>query len=460
MASSTPIKTAYDERIVEKNNDTTSISLSNRSIGEEHVYFEDKTSLSAWLQTAVCVAVNGSCAIMWMTSSSVPAVMSEWMGTSLTQLNWLSNASAICNTLFSLPTAWVYEKYGIKNSIIICAVFNAIGCWIRCLAIVVPNDKKYTLIMLGQIVSSIAGPLVYNVAAKLVALWFAPKDRGIANIILSIQIGMALAPLILPIIAPNVQDVPRMLIIVASFATVCALPTFFLPSKPKNPPSASAMLDRTPFWKGVKQVCKNMQFWWVATLASVTIGMVFTISVLVIEAITPYGYTDQQAGLCASVIVISGCFGGGLTGYWLGKSPQHFMLIKTFTPLVIFTYVMYKFELIPNAFPTVLIACILNGFFSYALFPVYLELASEITYPVSESISSCIIWSLCTMTMLIFSVIIDALKAGPDANPPNNMNTSMLVVLGIVIVGNLPSIWIKGDLKRLLIDNKKNGYQC
>lgn len=72
------------------------------------------------------------------------------------------------------------------------------------------------------------------------------------------------------------------------------------------------MLERTPFWDGVKQVCKNMQFWWVAIIASVTIGMVFTVSVLVIEAITPYGYTDQQAGLCASVIVISGCFGGGI----------------------------------------------------------------------------------------------------------------------------------------------------
>jgi FLVCR family MFS transporter 7 len=54
-----------------------------------------------------------------------------------------------------------------------------------------------------------------------------------------------------------------------------------------------------------------MQFWWIAVIASVTIGMVFSVSVLVIEAITPYGYTDQQAGLCASIIVVSGCFGGG-----------------------------------------------------------------------------------------------------------------------------------------------------
>lgn len=31
----------------------------------------------------------------------------------------------------------------------------------------------------------------------------------------------------------------------------------------------------------------------------------------------------------------------------------------------------------PDAFSVVIIACIINGFCSYALFPVYLEVASE-----------------------------------------------------------------------------------
>lgn len=39
--------------------------------------------------------------------------------------------------------------------------------------------------------------------------------------------------------------------------------------------------------------------------------MVFSIAILVIEAISPYGYTDQQSGICASAIVFSGFLGGG-----------------------------------------------------------------------------------------------------------------------------------------------------
>lgn len=121
-----------------------------------------KTSVQAWCLTFTCVMVNCFCAVMWMTASSTPAVMSLWMDISLTKLNWLSNASAICNSIFSLPTAWFYERYGVKTAIILCGAVNAIGCWIRCLAIVVADDKKYIVFMVGQLISSIAGPLVYK----------------------------------------------------------------------------------------------------------------------------------------------------------------------------------------------------------------------------------------------------------------------------------------------------------
>lgn len=58
--------------------------------------------------------------------------------------------------------------------------------------------------------------------------------------------------------------------------------------------------------------------------------------------------------------------------------------------------------------------------------------------------------------MVVFSLVIDALRAGPDASPPNNMNTSMIVVAVIVLVGNIPVLWIKGDLKRTQVDNENS----
>ncbi|CAO3699071.1 unnamed protein product [Rhizopus stolonifer] len=393
-----------------------------------------KTSITAWIETAACIALNSSCAIMWMTASSTPTVMSEWLNISFTQLNWLSNASAICNTIVSLLTPFAYDRMGIKSSIIACGVLNSLGCWIRTIAILLPVEKRFAVFMTGQFIASLGGPLVYNLGAKFVSVWFAPKDRGLANTLLSVQIGMALGPLILPLIAPTISNIPRMLIIISSFSTLTTLPTFFIPKQPRSPPSVSATIDRTPFWEGVRAISKNIQFWWLALIASISMGTIFSVSVLIMEAIGPFGYTEQEAGLCAASVVFAGCLGGC---YWIGKNAHYFMFIKMLTPIVIFTYVMYIFNMVPNAFPTVLLTCILNGFFAYALIPVYMELAAEVTYPVSESIGSCILWASITLAMLLLSILIDALRAGPEASPPYNMKLAMIVTSVIMAVTSI-----------------------
>lgn len=61
-------------------------------------------------------------------------------------------------------------------------------------------------------------------------------------------------------------------------------------------------------------------------------------------------------------------------------------------------------------------------------------------------------WAAMTVALLIFSIAIDALRAGPDSIPPYNMNASMLFVVIAVAIGNLPCFWLKGDLNRLKAD--------
>ncbi|CEG78710.1 hypothetical protein RMATCC62417_13278 [Rhizopus microsporus] len=371
-------------------------------------------------------------------------MLSEWMKISLTQLNWLSNVSAILTTLVSLLSPLAYDVLGIKLSLILCGILNAVGCWVRTISIMVPPEKRYAVFMTGQAIASLGGPLAYNIGAKFVSVWFAPKHRGIANTCLcksknsflflhdltvalypAVQIGMALGPLILPLVTPTQQDIPIMLLCVSAFATVVAIPTFFIPKKPSVPPCLSATVEREPFLVGLRHLSKNIRFWWLTLLASVTAGMTFSVSLLIIETLTPFGYSEQSSGLCAASVVLAGCIGGLTTGYWI---------------------------VIPDAFPIVLLTCIINGFFCYALFPIYFELAAEITYPVSESISSCIMWAAMTIALLIFSIAIDALRAGPDSVPPYNMNASMIFVVIAVAIGNLPCFWLKGDLNRLKAD--------
>ncbi|KAI9484967.1 major facilitator superfamily domain-containing protein [Zychaea mexicana] len=326
--------------------------------------------------------VNCACAMMWVTGSSAPNTMAAWMHVDLTQLNWLSNVAAISNAIFSLVAAYAYERFGVKVCIVVTGCINFIGCWIRCFAIIVAPEKRYILVMLGQVVSSIGGPFVYN--------------------------------LFLYGLLQNI------LIIIAVIATVSTIPVMLTPSKPKNAPSVSADIDRMGVWEGFKTLAKDFQFWTICISTAVNVGMFFTICVVVIEAATPFGYTEQQSGIAASMLMLSGFIGG----------------------------------VVENGYGILLCICFMIGFFSMGLFPVQLEYACEISFPVPESVSSNIIWSLSTAFMLVFTIVTDALRAGPTASPPNNMTMSMIATAILVSVGSIPCIWLKGDMKRMAFDKQ------
>lgn len=45
-------------------------------------------------------------------------------------------------------------------------------------------------------------------------------------------------------------------------------------------------------------------------MASFNGGMAFTYSVVLIEAIAPYGYSEWEGGICVGVLTVSGFLGG------------------------------------------------------------------------------------------------------------------------------------------------------
>lgn len=76
------------------------------------------TTWVAWIQIFNVVLVNSASSLMWASASSAPVVVSEWMQVNYTALNWLSNLSAVINTICSLLTGWSYQRFGIKANVI------------------------------------------------------------------------------------------------------------------------------------------------------------------------------------------------------------------------------------------------------------------------------------------------------------------------------------------------------
>lgn len=99
-----------------------------------------------------------------------------------------------------------------------------------------------------------------------------------------------------------------------------------------------------------------------------------------------------------------------------------------------------------NFAPIIVIAALM-GFFTFSLLPVALELSVESksyayrimactniivgSYPVSESFSSPFLWLASQILGLVFVVSMDALRAGDDGDPPENMRRALIMGTGL-----------------------------
>lgn len=107
----------------------------NDHVLEDKIEYSNKTPFMAWIVLVSIMLVNAACNIMWTTCSSAPTPSAEWMQIDFDQLNWLSNACAIVNTLLSLPAGWAYEQFGIKacvsDAFILLALCHLNKFWYR-----------------------------------------------------------------------------------------------------------------------------------------------------------------------------------------------------------------------------------------------------------------------------------------------------------------------------------------
>jgi len=76
------------------------------------------------------------------------------------------------------------------------------------------------------------------------------------------------------------------------------------------------------------------------------------------------------------------------------------------------------------------------GAASFSLVPIALEWLIEQTHPVSPEVTSTICWMGGQLLGACFILISDALKAGEDANPPQNLSRALIfqAVISVAVV--------------------------
>lgn len=104
---------------------------------------------------------------------------------------------------------------------------------------------------------------------------------------------------------------------VACIATGTAIPFFFFPKKPRTATSYDMHEDinkdsvkpKISLRHGALQLLKNPHFLTLSMIHGLNTGISNAWSVVMNQAITPYGYSDSQVGNIAAIGVIGGILG-------------------------------------------------------------------------------------------------------------------------------------------------------
>ncbi|GAA5805451.1 major facilitator superfamily domain-containing protein [Helicostylum pulchrum] len=418
---------------------------------------ELKTYPIAWLLLFFVVVLRAAIAIFGNTFSPIPTVTAEFMGVSLSNINWLYNAMSICYIIASFFTSWLYQAIGVKWSLVLSGCILSAGCWIRWVAVKI-NPPSFPILMVGQIVSSFSSPLSLNITTMFATLWFTENRRATAGMFVVSNYGAIIAMFLMPQIATGADKIELTVIVVACIASVATVPLIFFPAKPPTSTSYEVKTEdntRDPvepkmtLMRGTFILLKNPHFLTLCVVHGINIGLSIAWGGLMNQAITPYGYTDNQAGNIAAIGVVGGTLGCLISGPVIDKTKQHVVLLKIMTPLMFSTYVAFIFIIKANSFAAILYTNALSQFFLSFMVPVCVELGVEISYPVPESLSTSILWQLAQAIGFALVIIMDLFR---DTNgvPKNNMYKALIFQAAAAGVCVLFSVVFNGPMSRTI----------
>ncbi|KAI9491682.1 major facilitator superfamily domain-containing protein, partial [Zychaea mexicana] len=316
-----------------------------------------KTYPMGWVALFFLVLLRCAVAIFQNTFSPIPNVVANYLNVSLTGINWLYNVVSIVYIVVSFGTGWLYEVLGPKKT--------------------------------------------------FAAVWFTEDKRATAGMF----VGMY----------PFIR-----VIMVAVICTIALIPQFFIPAKPSTPPSiieirqqsSSSMSSdaRLSVWKSTRILSKNVHFWILCGIHGLNVGLSIAWGGLTNQALSPYGYSDQESGNIVAVGICAGTLGCLTAGPLLDATKRHNLFLKLMAPFMCSTYVAFVFI-------SMLLAYTQPTFFFCTL----------ATFPVPESISTSILWQIGQLIGFILVLIMDNFR-DPNGNPPNNMFKALIFQAAISAV--------------------------
>ena len=425
--------------------------------------------------------VNASNAIQWICFAPINSLVQQYFAVDSQKVNALS----ICFLALYLPgtilAMWIFNRFSLRTGLLVGSWMTAIGGWVRFASGFgdTASGAAYGGLLFGQCISALAQPFFTNVPAMVASRWFPVKERDISTTVGTMfnPIGVAIGTIVASAFVSKdslgqVVGMTDWLLFQALFSTIAAvLVVLLFRDRPPTPASASQQstvyadqADPKNFgvamrltFDGVVKCMKEPDFVWLLCAFGVGLG-IFNSLTTVIEQITrPICATPDDASLFGGLLIGLGLVGAAIVGVVMDRTHRYRLALRigfgfTFVFTVILTLVLR-----PGMIDGVAALFALLGLFMMPMLPTSFNAAAEVTYPVSEDISSGLLMTAGQLTGIAFIFGLDALIPQTPCNPNFEYPGSSILLVVAVGVSVLFIFLFRGSTKRLAADGVYSG---
>ncbi|KAA3676975.1 MFS transporter, FLVCR family, MFS-domain-containing protein 7 [Paragonimus westermani] len=374
-----------------------------------------------WAVVLMLALLNGTNAFLWISFAPVADHFMAFYSTDETFLNWMQLIFPLTTVLFGLPASLFVDWFGVRVVLFVSATANILCGLLRLITSLgswwSSSIARLTVVVIGQVIASVAQPLCMFTPTKLALDWFPDGQRTIANTIGSLgnSMGVLLGSALVPVFVRQPADIPTLNYISMGLVILGLILTAVIVrhDKPKSPPStAAAVLNQIHsketrllgarmllFLHNVRQPLACFGFWLLMCSFGCGLAYFTALSTLFEQILCTKGYSNQYAGLCGALLICTGMVASGFSAWFADRTGLLIEAVKVCYILSALGTVGFSVALyFPHQSVSILLFVSWLGAFGFAQYSLALELAAEATFPVPESIT--------TGLLIIFSQIL------------------------------------------------------
>ncbi|KAF5266575.1 hypothetical protein AU210_012604 [Fusarium oxysporum f. sp. radicis-cucumerinum] len=390
-----------------------------------------------WFGLVVLTLLNVMVSWSWLTFSPVTSSTAKFYGVDETMVNWLSSIFVFANFAMTFVTIKLLD-WGLRPTLISGSALLLIGNWVRYAGSYSSDGNKVSVVAVAQALLGMSQSLVLSAPTRFSETWFTSKGRVTATAVMSLAnpTGAAIGSIVVPLWTNEPSDISSVVLYVAIISSAVAIPGCFIPAAPPTSPSAIHHIERPKVLPSLRILVQSLECYLIIIPFWVYTGLFVATTSLINQIVTPYGFSDTEAGIGGGLLIVLGLVFSAVTAPIIDRTKKFILVIKC--GVVIGGLCYLAFVWVPGAkeIGALYAVLCLIGISSLSIVPVVLEVLTEFSYPAGAEITSTTAWAGGQLLGGCFIILGNGMKAAESAEPPRNMKdfTIFQAVLAMAMI--------------------------